>query len=272
MKYILASFVIFFCNSSTGQQHRLEKIWETDSVVAVPESVLFDSRKRMYVSLIDGAPWEADGRGGVARINAKGKKYDAGWITGLHAPKGLGLKGRDLYVADLSDVVVIDTKKGKIRKRIPVPNASGLNDVTVADNGSVYVSDSRTGRIWKIDNDVPQLFMDTVRGVNGLKAVGTDLLVAAGKNFIRVNAMKQVTVIAELPMGGDGIEPVGNGDYLVTTWSGVVYYVSADGKVETLLDTMAAKKNTADIGYDPVTRMVFIPTFNAKTIAAYQLK
>ena len=271
MKYILALFVVFYCNSTGAQQHRLEKIWETDSVVAVPESVLFDSKKRMYVSLIDGGPWEADGRGGVARINAKGKKYDGDWVTGLHAPKGLGLKGRDLYVADLSDVVVIDAKKGKVKKRIPVPNASGLNDITIADNGSVYVSDSRTGRIWKIDNDVPQLFLDTVRGVNGLKAVGNDLLVAAGKSFIRVDPLKNITKIAELPMGGDGIEPVGNGDYLVSTWSGAVYYVGADGKIETLLDTIAEKKNTADIGYDPVNRILYIPTFNAKTVVAYRL-
>jgi len=39
-----------------------------------------------------------------------------------------------------------------------------------------------------------------------------------------------------------------------------------------LLDTSKEKKNTADIGYDPVKRIVYVPTFNAKTVVAYQLK
>ena len=271
MRFFIACFLVLSFHISYAQ-HSLEKIWETDSVVAIPESVLHESKRTMYVSLIDGGPWEADGRGGIGRISAKGKKYNGSWVSGLHAPKGMGLKGRELYVADLSDVVVIDTKKGIITRRIPVAGATGLNDITLSASGTVYVSDSRAGRIWKIDNGVPQLFMDSVAGVNGLKAEGNDLLVAAGKSFIRVNPMKQVTRIAELPLGGDGIEPVGNGDYLVSTWGGYIYYVGVDGKVETLLNTTGEKKNTADIGYDPAKRIVYVPTFFGKTVSAYQLK
>jgi hypothetical protein len=114
--------------------------------------------------------------------------------------------------------------------------------------------------------------MDSVRGVNGLKAVGDNLLVAAGRSFISVNPQKQVTKIAELPMGLDGIEPIGNGDYLTTAWNGFVYYVYADGRIETLLDATKDKKNTADLGYDPVKKILYVPTFNAKTVIAYQLK
>ena len=73
-------------------------------------------------------------------------------------------------------------------------------------------------------------------------------------------------------MGGDGVEPIGNSDWIVTTWAGVIYYVHADGKIDTLLDTREAKKNTADIGYDYLKKIVYVPTFFAKTIAAYQLE
>jgi hypothetical protein len=51
-----------------------------------------------------------------------------------------------------------------------------------------------------------------------------------------------------------------------------VYYVYADGGCELLLDTHLEKKNTADIGYDPVKKIVYIPTFFKKTVMAYQLK
>src|SRR5678816_3646986 len=150
----------------------------------------------------------------------------------------------------MGDVVVVDIKKGAVAKKITIPGANGLNDITVSDKGVVYVSDSRNNKIWKIENDIPQLFMDSVRGVNGLKAVGDNLLVAAGRSFTSVNPQKQVTKIADLPQGLDGIEPIGNGDYLTTAWNGFVYYVYADGRVETLLDLTKEKKNTADLGYD----------------------
>lgn len=272
MKYVLTAALLFLLHLANAQHHQLHKFWETDTIVAIPESVLPYSKDVMFVSLIDGAPWEADGRGGVAIMDRDGKNYRGDWVKGLNAPKGMGVYGDHLYVADLSDVVVIDTRSGTIEKRIAIPGGSGLNDITVSDAGSVYVSDSRTGRVWKIDEDRPQLFLDSIAGVNGLKAVGKDLLVLGGKSFLRVDAGKQVTKIAELPQGGDGIEPVGNGDYLATSWSGFIYYVHADGRVETLLDTSKEKKNTADIGYDPVKRIVYVPTFNAKTVVAYELK
>ena len=262
-------FILFFV--SANAQHQLQKLWETDTVVATPESVL-PSKNVMYVSLIAGDPWAADGVGGIGKIDANGKNYNGTWVTGLNAPKGLGIYNNHLYAADLSDVVVIDTKTGSIQKRISIPGASWLNDITVSDKGSVYVSDSKTGKIWKIDNDVPKLFLDSVNGANGLKAIGDQLLVLGGKSFFRVNQQKQKTKIAELPQGGDGIEPVGNGDYIATSWAGLIYYVHADGRVETMLDTSKDKKNTADIGYDPVKKIIYVPTFNAKTVVAYQLK
>lgn len=271
MKHILTLALLALLTSANAQQHQLQKLWETDSIVAIPESVLY-TKDGMFVSLIDGSPWESDGKGGIAKIGLDGKNYNGTWISGLHAPKGLGIYRNNLYAADMGDVVVVDINKGAISKRITVPGANGLNDITVSDKGVVYVSDSRNNKIWKIENDNPQLFMDSVRGVNGLKAVGNNLLVAAGRSFISVNPQKQVTKIADLPMGLDGIEPIGNGDYLTTAWNGFVYYVYADGRVETLLDATKEKKNTADLGYDPVKKILYVPTFNAKTVAAYQLK
>lgn len=271
MKYFLSILLVLFLNTAESQQHSLVKLWETDTVLAIPESVLLLEENQMFVSLIDGGSWNADGKGGVGRILSDGKEYNASWVTGLNAPKGMGVFNNKLYVADLSEVVMIDIREGKIVKRISIPGASGLNDVTVSESGSVYVSDSRTGKIWKIDKEAPALFMDSVEGVNGLKAVGDDLIVAAGKNLIRVGSNREITKIAELSHGGDGIEPVGNGDYLVSSWSGYLFYVSADGKVETLLNTSTQKKNAADIGYDPEKKIVYVPTFNSKTIVAYRV-
>jgi hypothetical protein len=258
---------------TSAQQHHLEKVWETDSVIAIPESVLpVPKENLLYISLIDGGGWDIDGKGGVAKMKSDGSGYNPSWITGLNAPKGMGIVGHKLYVADITEVVVIDIRKGIIEKKISPEGAKGLNDITVDSHGILYVSDSRTARIWTIKNDQPTLYLEDMKGVNGLKAVGNDLYIAKGKSFIRADQQKNITVIAELPQGGDGIEPVGNGDFIVTAWAGFIYYVYKDGTYETLLDTHLEKKNTADIGYDREKKILYVPGFNAKIVSAYRLK
>jgi len=271
MKSIILSLVIFTTATVNAQDHTLEKIWETDSVIAVPESVL-PAKKNLFVSLIDGNPWDVDGKGGVAKLGTDGSILNAAWITGLNAPKGMGIKGNRLYVADVSQVIIIDIKNGRITGNIAIEGATGLNDITINDKGIMYVSDSKTAKIWRIEKDVPALYLDNVKGVNGLRAVGDDLYIGAGKLFMKADANKQLTQVAEVTQGIDGIEPVGNGDFLLTAWGGYIWYAHAGGRVETLLETHPQKKNTADIGYDPKKRIVYVPSFFAKTVAAYRLK
>src|SRR5687767_7461488 len=271
MKNFILIIMLLNCHLINAQGHKLEKLWETDSVIAVPESVL-PVKDMLYVSLIDGGGWVADGKGGVGKLGLDGKILDTLWITGLNAPKGMGIYENRMYVADITNVVVIDLKEGRIEKKIFIDSAKALNDITVTDKGIIFVSDSRSARIWKIEKDVPALWLDSVRGVNGLKAIGEDLYIGSGKIFLKANANKEISRIAEVAQGIDGIEPVGNGDFLLTSWSGYIWYVYADGRSETLLETHQQKKNTADIGYDQQNRIVYVPTFNARTVVSYKLK
>ena len=272
-KFVIVLVIMLSNIAIHGQEHKLIKIWETDTTLAVPESVLPDkTNNRLFVSLIDGGGWNADSKGAVAILSPTGKQIDSTWITGLHAPKGMGLVANRLYVADISEVLVIDIAKKKIENRIAIDSAKGLNDITVTDKGIVYVSDSRTAKIWRIENDRAFLYLDSMKGVNGLKAIGTDLYIGSGKLFLKADEKKQITRVAELPQGIDGIEPIGNGDFLLTAWGGYIWYLHADGRIETLLETHQQKKNTADIGFDQQKRILYVPTFNAKTVAAYSLK
>ena len=155
MKFI-TSFIILIAFNLNAQEHKLEKIWETDPVIAVPESVL-PAKNILYVSLIDGAGWTADGKGGVGKLHPNGKIIDTVWITGLNAPKGMGIVGNKLYVADMLDVIVIDIAKGKIEKKIRIDSAKGLNDITVTSKGIIYISDSRGNKILRLENDIAEL-------------------------------------------------------------------------------------------------------------------
>jgi hypothetical protein len=272
MKKLLSLLLFATCQFSFAQKHKLVQLWSTEAVVATPESVLPDLKdNKLYVSLIDGEPWGVDGKGGIGRLTTAGTNYDSLWFTGLNAPKGLGIYRNKLYAADISEVAVVDVPTAKLIKKIPVEGASGLNDITVSEGGIVYVSDSKTGRIWKITDDKPALYLENITGANGLKAVKEDLYFAKGPAFMKADAKKNITQIADVGQAIDGIEPIGNGDFLVTSWSGYIFYIYANGQTELLLDTHEQKKNTADIGYDPVKKIVYVPTFFDRKVVAYQL-
>lgn len=270
VKISLAAMLAFTAFNA-GAQNSLKQIWATDTTLAIPESVLPD-KDVLYVSLIDGGAWARDGQGGVGKVGTDGKIINDKWITGLNAPKGMAKIGNLLYVADLDEVVVINIKSGKIDNKIKITGAENLNDVTADSKGAIYVSDSKHGTVYKIEKGAATLYLENLRGVNGLKAAGNKLFILTGKTMFVANAEKQLTEITPLENGGDGIELVGNGDFLVTAWSGYFYYVKADGTKQLLLDTHTNKNKTADIGYDPVKKIVYVPTFLGKSVVAYQLQ
>ncbi|HKG05983.1 MAG TPA: amine dehydrogenase large subunit [Pedobacter sp.] len=273
MKKILLPAIIFMALHVCGQ-HKLEKIWETDSIINLPESVLPDTKAGvLYVAIMGNSADAKDGIGGIGKLGLDGKVINLEWVTGLNSPKGMAIYKDKMYVADITDVVVIDIPKAKVLQTIPITDAGFLNDVTVSDKGIVYVSDSKTKKIHRITGGKDEVYMENIDGINGLKAVGDDLYIAGGgKNLLKADAAKSMIKIAGLPQGGDGIEPIGNGDFVFSAWGGYIYYVYADGRNELLLDTHLQKINTADIGYDPVKKIVYVPTFFKKSVIAYQLK
>jgi sugar lactone lactonase YvrE len=277
MKQISFLFVLTFVLLSTTwcQQHQLIKKWESDTILKVPESVLFDAGNNvLYESNIDGTdPWGKDGKGSVGKLGTDGKIIKVDWVSGLNAPKGMGLYKGKLYVADVDNLAVIDIAKGIIIKTIAVDGAKGLNDVTVDKNGVVYVSDSKTMQIFRVENDKPELYLDKLKGPNGVLMRGDDFYILDAGGAYKVEKDKSLTKLADGMEGGtDGIENVSGNDFLVSCWSGTIWYVHADGTKEKLLDTTKEKKNTADIGFDAKTRTVYVPTFWKNSVVAYEVK
>ncbi|RYD93921.1 MAG: ATP-binding protein [Sphingobacteriales bacterium] len=266
---ILTAVSLLFCLTSASAQHTVQKLWETDTVLATPESVLPDG-KVLYVSLINGHHSTKDGIGGVGKVSTEGKIIDTAWITGLNAPKGMGKYGNLLFVADLDEVVIINIKEGTINKKVKVDGAGGLNDITVDKKGAVYITDAKYGTVYKMVNGKAVLYLENLKGINGILSVDKDLYVLTDGVY-KIDENKKATKLTTLEQGGDGVEPIGNGDLLITSWGGYLYYVSANGTKQVLLDTHAANIQTADIGYDAKNRIIYVPTFFHKSIAAYKL-
>lgn len=269
--------IVLLCSAVTAlqAQAQLVKKWESEPVLKTPESVLFDGPgKVLYVANIDGKePWTKDGKGSVAKVGLDGKVIAAEWVKGLEAPKGMGLHQGKLYVADIDRVVVIDVAKGAIAEKIAVPGSQRLNDVSIAKNGTVYVSDMQGLKIYALKNGKPEVFFEGgLKRPNGVLAHGDDLMILDSGSLLKVGKDKKVTKIVDgMDASTDGIEHIKGDEFIVSCWAGAVYHVKG-GEKQLLLDTREKKLNSADIGYDAKGRVVYVPTFFANTVAAYELK
>jgi hypothetical protein len=252
----------------------LSQQWETEGL-RVPESVLYyqgTDGDFLLVSEIEGDGSLADGKGGIAKMSLTGEILAQDWVRGLNAPKGMGAHDGKLYVADLQEVAVIDIATRAIETRIPVADSVFLNDIAIDDAGVVYVSDTRTHKVHRIENGVAEVYLDDLEKANGLTSIDSDLYVAAGNALWKVDADKKLTKIFEgFEENADGVEMVAPGEFIVSCWAGIVYQVDTDGELSTLLDTREAGKNTADIGWNAADNIMYVPTFLKRSVVAYEL-
>ncbi|MEM7386042.1 MAG: SMP-30/gluconolactonase/LRE family protein [Verrucomicrobiota bacterium] len=219
-----------------------------------PESAVFDAeRKVIYVSNVDGGGTDKDGKGFISRLGPDGKVLSLEWVKGLNAPKGLALAAGKLFVADIDILVEIDLAAGKVSKSYTAEDAEFLNDVTVDEDGNVYVSDMLATRIYRLSKGKFSLWLgsEKLEYPNGLHYEGGKLIVGSwGKpnaDFTtdRPGHMKVVDIKTReiSPLGGatqptgnlDGVEPDGEGGYFVTDWmAGKLFHIAPKGTVREL--------------------------------------
>ncbi len=257
--------------------YRLEQIWATDTVFKTPESVIYDqARKVVYVSNVNQNPWEKDGNGFISKISKSGDILELNWVSGLSGPKGMAIFGNILYVADIDELISIDTETGEIKNKIEIEGASGLNDITPGKNGKIYVSDSNEGKIFQYDNaKISNFISDIPFRPNGLLVDQGQLLVAFSKSgeFIGYNISSlDKTLITKQIGAGDGITATNkSGTYLVSDWNGEIFILGKDIGKQSLLNTKNEKKNTADIWFILEENLLLVPTFYDNRVVAYRL-
>jgi hypothetical protein len=229
------------------------------------------------VSCIDGKGGDKDGKGGIAKVSTAGQVLDAVWVSGLNAPKGMGLSGKYLYVADLSQVVMIERASGQIVDRIDPDGAVYLNDITVDKTGAVFASDSETGKIFRIVGNQAKLYFesDLFERINGLLALKKELYVvdfATGINYKLSHKKRELSAFSRTGQGADGIVELTKGQFLVSSWHGEIYFVAANGESKMILDTKDEKLNAADIWFDAQSSTLYVPTFMDNSVMAYTFK
>jgi outer membrane protein assembly factor BamB len=256
---------------------KIELVWESDTLLRTPESVLIDrERNILYVSNVNLNPWEKDGNGFISKMDMQGNITELKWIEGLHAPKGMGVLGNSLFIADIDALVEADIETGEIINKIQFEGEPQLNDITVGQNGIVYVSGSNSQKIYALENGNVSEYFQGEEGerFNGLYWEDDRMLLitSASSQFKEINHdTKEVKIIAENMGHGDAIAPVGDGGYLTTSWAGKIFYVSADGETTILSDTEELKENAADLDYSIENKTLYVPTFFKNQVKAYTL-
>lgn len=256
-----------------------------------PESVLYDADQDVYfVSNINGEPTAADDNGFISRINPDTLQIDLKWIDAakpdilLNAPKGLGILGEDLYVADLTVVRKFNRKTGKPDGEIKIPGSTFLNDIA-SDGKSVYVTDSGmkagakgfeptgTDAVWKITNGKPEKIASgsDLNRPNGVEiADGKVWVVSFGANELYQVDKGKKTNVAKLPKGSlDGLVHMSDGSFLVSSWEGKAVYRGKESAFQTIVDNV---DSPADIGYDAKRHRLLIPHFMENVVTIHDVQ
>jgi len=284
----------------------IEKIWETPAQFKTPESVIYEPNENvLLVSSIDGAPDGKDKQGFISKVSPlNGSIMELNWVTSLDAPKGMAVvnntNNSSLYVSDITDLVEIDVNSGKIINRYNAPGSAFLNDVASDNQGHVYVSDTVTNTIYRLDtknlgnnsnnnnNASLQVWLQTpeLNGPNGLYVDDTNnrLIVVSFGAFsnpggsIRVVDLQNRTMSSlgeegtTVPIGGlDGVEADSTGRYYYVTDNpaGKLYVVNSNGTGYETLDLQ--KQGTADLGTILDQKMIIIPMMQENKLEAFRI-
>jgi len=269
-----------FCNSMVAQKSfispKLLKIWTSSEGLNVPESSCYNAAGHIiYVSNIVGMHNIKDGSGFISKLNEEGQIVTREWVSGLNAPKGICCTKKRLFVTDIDRVVEIDLKTGKIVKTYQNHLSKSLNDVTVASDGRVYVSDSNGDCVFRIGKDSLEVFLqsDQLVKMNGILAIDNLLYLGSKGNFISIDqGTKAISILAENVGYLDGIVMVEKNTFVTSDFKGKVQLIEPGKGVEELMNTTELMINAADLGYIPSQKLLLVPTFNNNSVNAFRLK
>ncbi|VFR57280.1 periplasmic ATP/GTP-binding protein [plant metagenome] len=286
IKAVLASFLFSPLVAWAAGRITVENVG-----LASPESVVHDTVDDVYyVSNINGGIADKDGNGFISRVAPDGSVLALKWADGandgttLHAPKGLAIAGRTLYVADIDTVRLFDLATGKPQGEVPIPGATFLNGLAALPSGEVVGTESAL----LVDGTTV-----TPTKKDFIYRIGTDRRVAVVAQTPELNQPNGIAVLAsgqflvstrgaaevyELTPGGekrnvrtlpgtivDGVGLAPDGRIFASSWeTSEVYTVTPDGQVSTPFGKLAVP--AADFHFDLQRGRILLPLLRANSL------
>ena len=245
--------------------------WIAEGGFCEPETVLPLPDETLLVSNVCG--FDEPGSGYLSLLNADGSVVDWRHVEGLDAPLGMALNGSWLYVVDNNRVRIYlwpaMLQLGAMPMRV---DAWVANDIAVAENGTMYVTDTGAGQVMVFKNPREQSAL-IVQGrfpeANGI-ALDGDTLYIGGKRLWKVNLKTSYvqTIGPEWLSDIDGIEIEADGTLQITPVGGPLVRYRGDNDFEILGGDGISSANH---GYAPDLGLALIPTGFDNTVIAIRI-
>lgn len=262
-----------------------------------PEGVRYDPDQDVFfISNMVGFGSVRDGNGYIVEVKANdlsvGKVFAESGRAGviLDAPKGMAINGDTLWICDIDKMRAINRRSGVSLGTLDLApyGALLLNDVTMAGDGAMYITD--TG-ILMTDKGVIYKGADKIFQVAGGKVT----VIASGAGLMRPNGITWDSEANRLivatfdpfhsqmyslsPTGArrllakgngkfDGVEPLDGGKFMVASWNDSSVRLLGNGENRRIASGVMAP---ADIGYDTRRHRLAIPVGPLNQMQLWQL-
>ena len=247
-----------------------------------PQSFVSDPACECYfISNVNGEPTAKDNNGFITKLDRDGKVVAAQFIRGgdgatvLHAPKGMVVVNRLLYVADLDALRAFDVSTGKPAATVSFagqPGPVALVDVAADREGLLYASDMDANVIYRIDpakqHAVSVLARDAaLAGPRGLAVhPKTGRLIAVSWHKGSIVEIAGDGTITELVSNGffssrfrnlDGVDFDTWGNMYVSDFTaGKIWRIRPDRHFNVIAEYLPTP---ADIGVDRAKNLILVP-------------
>ena len=196
------------------------------------ESCTFNPNKNLILAMNAGNREDpGDNDGYVSLINPDGSVHTPKWIGAtrdgleLHDPLGSAVSNGVLYTVDSGYVRLFDLDTGRPLRSVPVPDSTRLNGIAVADDGTVYASNTRPeGQLWKVTaNGEVSLFAEgaPLAAPNGvaIDQNGNIVVINVGDNAIITYDQRGAVIQTEHSVegGNDGVVVTADGTKYVSS-------------------------------------------------------
>jgi hypothetical protein len=255
-----------------------------------PESTIVN-KSDLYVSNVgkELKPTLKDGDGFISKLDVNGKIKELHFIDGLDAPKGMGIVGNTLFVADINTLRGFDLQTKKEVFNVVFEGVNFLNDITVKDSNTLFIGASDTSAIYEVnissksykkmmDFIVPNglFYEDGILYAAQLGSTTQNMFDGKGKLYkIDLKDNNKLTQLGTFEGVLDGVTKVGNKVY-VSDWgnakkTGIIRVYDLKTKKESVLEAELFM-GAADFWIDEKSKKVFMPQMIGGKVTIFDLK
>jgi outer membrane protein assembly factor BamB len=283
MKHLIGAALLVAASSPVFSQEvpSSEQIWRSDHFQH-PEAVYIPAGSEWayignQVATSEDEPITHEAY--ISRLNILTGEFESHWASHLDGPLGMTSFGNTLYAVDNgTHITALDLTTGEVIQTWTSPaDDVFFNDLAVDDDGRLYVTDSRSGALLRLENDRFETLFDgdAFASANGVEFVDGSLYVVCSGGVGNLIRIDPATLQWEILISGagslDGVVTDGRGGLVLSDipgrllhWSEVTGLTVLDGfeSEDIMLNSIGG---TADGTY------IFAPHWRQSQVSAFRM-